>query len=326
MSTFTLHELQCFDAVVRLGGFQAAAESLHRSHASVFAAVGKLEGQLGVRLLDRTAYRVRLTEAGASFHHKAGALLREAQELRTQAKQLAMGDEPLLRVVLGDLCPLPPVLGLLSRFFAQYPQTRLHLQFESVTGPWERLLQDEADLIVHRVPKEDTRMEWLDLGQVALVPVVAPRFLPIAPSASIGPKQLQGLTQCVVRDSAREPPPQGHYLVEGAPQCSVPDHLMKKELILQRMAWGHLPRFLIEAELREGRLLSIAGRHFPGVVEDLVAARRRDRPHGPVASRMWDFLAANAPVLERSLGRMPRSASSRAPGVARKRASARRAK
>jgi hypothetical protein len=43
-----------------------------------------------------------------------------------------------LRVVLGDLCPLPPVLALLSHFFAQCPQTRLHLQFETVTGPWER--------------------------------------------------------------------------------------------------------------------------------------------------------------------------------------------
>ena len=31
MSEFTLHDLQCFDAVVRAGGFQAAAETLHLS-------------------------------------------------------------------------------------------------------------------------------------------------------------------------------------------------------------------------------------------------------------------------------------------------------
>ncbi|RKH19249.1 LysR family transcriptional regulator [Corallococcus sp. CA047B] len=307
MTGFTLHELQCFDAVVSGGSFQAAAERMHRSHPSVFAAVAKLEQQLGLSLLDRSGYRVRLTEAGRAFHRKARTLLREAEELSTHAQQLAMGEEAELRVVLGDLCPLPPVLALLSRFFAQCPQTRLHLQFEAVSGPWERLLEDEADLIVHRVPKSDVRMEWMDLGRVALVPVVAPGFLPFQPKTAITPRQMQAFTQCVLRDSARHPPEQGHFLVEGAPQCSAPDHLMKKELVLHGMAWGHLPRFMIEAELRDGRLRSIAGRHFPGVIEELVAARRRDRPHGPVASRLWGFLAGHAPVLRPVLGRVPRA-------------------
>jgi DNA-binding transcriptional LysR family regulator len=307
MMGFTLHELQCFDAVVRGGGFQAAADLLHRSHASVFAAVAKLEDQLGLALLDRSGYRVRLTQPGESFHREAGELLRQAKELSTHAAQLAMGEEPSLRVVLGDLCPLGPVLGLLSRFFAQYPQTRLHLGFEAVTGPWERLLQDEVDLIVHRVPATDTRLESLDLGQVALVPVVAPGFLPFAPTAAVTPRQLEGLMQCVVRDSAREPSPQAHYVIEGSPRCSVPDHLMKKELVLHGMAWGHLPRFMIEPELRGGRLVSIAGRHFPGVVETLAAARRRDRPHGPMANRLWTFLGDNAPLLDPLMARVPRA-------------------
>jgi DNA-binding transcriptional LysR family regulator len=302
---FTLHELQCFDAVVRAGGFQGAADLLHRSHASVFAAVAKLEDQLELTLFDRPGYRVRLTQAGESFHRESGALLRQANELRTHASQLAMGEDPLLRVVLGDLCPLGPVLGLPSRFFAQCPQTRLHLEFEAVTGPWEQLLQDRADLIVHRVPAADTRLDSFDLGQVALVPVVAPGFLPFSPSALITPRQLGGLMQCVLRDSAREPSLQGHYVIEGAPHCSVPDHLMKKELILHGMAWGHLPRFMIEPELRDGRLVSIAGRHFPGVVETLAAARRRDRPHGPVANRLWAFLENKAPMLDPVMARVP---------------------
>lgn len=305
MSTpFTLHDLQCFEAVVRHGGFQAAAEHLHRSHPSVFAAVAKLERQLGVALLDRSGYRVRPTDHGAAFHRRAESLLRDAQELRRYAEQLAMGQEAELRVVLGDLCPLAPVLGLLGQFFGSRPHTQLHLQFETVTGPWQRLLEDEADLIVHRIPKSDVRLEWLDLGRIAMVPVVAPGFLPFPANASMTPEQLQGLTQCVIRDSAQSPE-RGHFLVAGAPQCSVPDMLMKKELIVHGMAWGHLPRFLIEAELRDGRLRSIAGRHFPGVVEELVAARRRDRPHGPVATALWDFLGMHAPLLEPGLGLMP---------------------
>src|SRR3569833_2647036 len=102
MSGFTLHELQCFDAVVSGGSFQAAAEQLHRSHPSVFAAVAKLEHQLGLALLARAGYRVRLTEAVKSFHRMARLLLRKTNKQNTQARQLAMGEEAQLRVGRGD--------------------------------------------------------------------------------------------------------------------------------------------------------------------------------------------------------------------------------
>ena len=69
---------------------------------------------------------------------------------------------------------------------------------------------------------------------------------------------------------------------------------MKKEIIVQGAAWGHLHDFLIEQELRDGRLLSIAGRHLqPGRME-LAAARRRHLPHGPIANRLWQHIAERA--------------------------------
>lgn len=299
MNDFTLHDLQCFDAVVRAGGFQAAAGALHRSHPAVFAAVARLERQLSLSLFDRGGYRVALTDAGRSFHGRAQALLRELDGLRNHAEQLAMGEESELHVVIGDLCPRPPLLGLLARFFAGCPATRLSLHFETVSGPLERLLDDEADLILHRVDKADPRIEWIDLGKVPFVPVVAPGLLPSPLPRAIRPERLRGFTQCVMRDSARHSPASDHFVMEGAPQCTVADQAMKKEVILQGLGWGHLPRFLIEEELRSGALLSIAGRYLPGRTEELVAARRQDRPHGPVASRLWAHLREQAPGLLR---------------------------
>lgn len=301
MSPFTLHDLQCLDAVVRAGSFQAAAAALHRSHPAVFAAVGKLERQLGLSLLDRSGYRVRLTEAGQSFHRRAQSLLRELDSLRTHAAQLAMGEESELRVVIGDVCPRPQVLGLLARFFAQCPNTRLHLHFEAVTGPSERLFDGDADLILHGVDKNDPRVEWIDLCKVPFIPVVAPGFLPAPASRSITPTQMREFTQCIIRDTARHMPLRDYFMIEGAHQCTVADQLMKKELLLQGLAWGHMPRFLIEDELRDGRLISITNRHLPGSTEGLVAARRRDRPHGPIANRLWLYIQEQAPQLRSAL-------------------------
>lgn len=297
MNRFTLHELYCFVAVVEEGGFQAAATVLNRSHAAVFAALAKLERQFGIALLDRSGYRVCPTEAGLSLYRRAQSLLREAEALSLHARQMAMGEETELNIVIGDLCPRSKILGLLSRFFANFPNTRLQIHYEAVTGPWERLQKGEADLILHRIDKSDLQLEWIDIGTVSLVPVVAPGFLPFPISDAITPEQMRELTQCVLRDTAQHTEPRSYYVVGGAFQCNVADHEMKKDFILQGMAWGHLPRFMIEEELRDGRLLSIAGRHFPGITEELVVGRRRDRPHGPVAERLWEELEAQTPMM-----------------------------
>jgi DNA-binding transcriptional LysR family regulator len=295
MNEFTLHDLQCFDAVVREGGFQAAASALHRSHPAVFAAVARLERQLGLALLDRGGYRVRMTAAGRALHRKAQTLLTEFKGLKTYAAQLAMGEESDLHVVIGDLCPRQQTLELLARFFSAYPGTRLHLHLEAVAGPQERLLDGDAELIMHTVDKADPRIEWVDVCQIALIPVIAPSLLPAHLPRSIKPEHLRELTQCVMRDTARHTPARDYFVIEGAPQCTVADQSMKREIILQGLAWGHLPRYMVEDDLHAGRLRSLAGRHLPGANEAIVIARRSDRPHGPIAERLWQYLGKQAP-------------------------------
>ena len=292
----TLHQLECFDAVVSEGTFQAAAEKLRRTQPSVSTAVKNLESQLGMALLDRAGYRVTLTEAGRSFHQRARVFLHDLRALKNHAAQLAMGQEAELSVVIGDLCPLPQTLALLRRFFDDCPGTRLHLHFEAITGPWERLLDGEADLILHHVNKADQRLEFMDLFTVRIMPVVAPGFLRFPISRSITPEQMRDYVQCVIRDTSRHSSPQDYFLVEGARSWTVSDQLMKRELILQGMGWGHMPKFLIDQDLRRKRLLDIGGKHLRGGVAEIVAARRREAPHGPIAGRLWHYIGEQVKV------------------------------
>jgi DNA-binding transcriptional LysR family regulator len=256
--------------------------------------VKNLETQLQLTLLDRSGYRVKLTEAGQSFYERARVFLQDARQLRDHAAQLAMGEESELSIVVGDVSPLPETLALLRSFFEDCPGTRLHLQFEAIAGPVERLLDGEADLILHHVDKADPRLEYIDLFAVQIVPVVAPNFLRFPISTSITPEQMRDYVQCVIRDSARHSPPRDYFLLEGARSWTVSDQLMKRELILQGMGWGHMPRYLIECDLCEKRLLPITGKHFRGGEVDLVAARLRHAPHGPIASRLWQFIGEKA--------------------------------
>ena len=303
MDGLTLHQLRCFDAVVAEGSFQAAAARLGRTHPTIFTAVKNLEGQLGLTLFDRDGYRVTLTEAGRSFHARTRVFLAELGALQNHATQLAMGEESELSVVIGDLCPLPETLGLLRRFFETCPGTRLHLHFEAISGPWERLLDGDTDLIIHHIDKSDPRFEFIEIGTVRVVPVVAPGFLEFAATDHITPEQMRDYVQCVIRDTARHSPPRDYFVVEGARSWTVSDQLMKKEIILQGMGWGHMPTFLVADELADGRLISIAGRHLTGGESHIVAARRRGHPHGPMAARLWRHLEDQAPALRAAFRR-----------------------
>ena len=289
MPDLSLSQLRVLDALVAAGSLQAAAARLNRTHPTLHTSLNKMEQAVGFKLFDRSGYRLELTAEGAVFLSRARRVLAEMTDLRTCAARVAAGEESELRVVIGDLSPIPAMLGLLRKFFAAHPQTQLHLRFETLSGPWELLLENKVDLILHHVPEGDARFETIPLGRVSLIPVVAPGFLPF-PVAAATVERMRELVQCVIRDSATNPSPRSYFVLGGARTCSVSDQMMKKEVILQGLGWGHMPDYLIAEELADGRLISFSNRYFRGSVIQLVAARKVGKPHGPIASKLWEAL------------------------------------
>jgi DNA-binding transcriptional LysR family regulator len=287
MSEPTLLQLQCFDALVAEGSFAAAAARLNRTHPAVHAAISALEDQVGMPLLDRSGYRVALTPAGAAFRSRVSQFLHQYDELRRSAAQLAAGEEPELRVVIGDLCPLPETLSALRQFFGTCSTTQLTLLFEAIGGPWERLRKGECDLAFHHLDRPSPEFDTIARFEVDLVPVAAPGFLANRPARALTPDDMRPYMQCIIRDTCRDGDGGSYYLVDGAPTCSVPDQLMKRELIVQGLAWGHMPRYLVADDLVAGRLESLEGPHLRGATLPHYAIRRRDAVHGPVAQRLW---------------------------------------
>lgn len=67
--------LQAFEAVARRRSFALAAAELHVTASAISHQVARLEAQLGVRLLERSAHGVRLSAAGTQYLSRvAGAL------------------------------------------------------------------------------------------------------------------------------------------------------------------------------------------------------------------------------------------------------------
>jgi len=283
----TLQQMQTLDAVISQGSIQAGARYLNKTHPSVITVLKKLEDQLGFALFDRSGYRSVLTEEGKKFHKSIVRILADMDKLKNQVMHLKGCEESELNIVVGDITPLPQTLAVLRTFSKAFPQTRLNLFFGNLFGPNESLLDGDVDLIIHHVDKSDSRYEYRDFCKVGVVPVVAPGFLEIPVSRTLRYADLNGYTQCIIRDTSTHSEKLNRFVLDDVPHLTVGDQYTKKEVIVQGMAWGHMPLFLVEEEIRTGKLISIAGKYVKGVTREIVAARLSAAEKGIMAERLW---------------------------------------
>ncbi len=286
---FTFQQMLTLEAVVSQGSILAGAKILNKTHPSVITALKKMEDALGFAIFDRSGYRCVLTEQGKAFHKSVKRILGEMQELKHQAASLRGGEEPELNIMVGDITPLPSALAVLRGFSETYSYTRLNLFFGNLFGPNESLLDGTVDLIIHHIDKADARYEYRDFCSVPIVPVAAPGFfqMPIRPDLRY--TEITDYTQCIIRDTATHSEKLTRFVLNDSPHLTVGDQYTKKEVILQRMAWGHMPLFLVQEELNDGRLLSVEGEYVRGINREIVIARVAANKHGSMAQRLWQF-------------------------------------
>ena len=93
-----LNQLQILDAIVQSASLSGAALKLHKTQPALTLAIKNLEAKLGFDLLDRSKYRLQLTEKGRIFHREAKQLLNANEQLTQLATELALGNEAQYRV------------------------------------------------------------------------------------------------------------------------------------------------------------------------------------------------------------------------------------
>ena len=89
---------ELFCEVVQHGGFSAAARALGHPKSSLSAAVQRLEGQLGLRLIERTTRHLRLTEAGDTIYRRVQPLFIALHETKTEALAMSSAVVGTLRI------------------------------------------------------------------------------------------------------------------------------------------------------------------------------------------------------------------------------------
>ena len=123
-----------FAKVAEEGSFAAAARVMGVSVPTVSRAVARLEERLGGRLFNRTSRQVALTEFGQSMAAKASEIYRQAEEVESEAHELAVQPRGLVRLAVPMSFGLRWIAPLLPELIRQFPELSvdLHLSDASV--------------------------------------------------------------------------------------------------------------------------------------------------------------------------------------------------
>lgn len=119
-----LNDLFFYAEVVTHGGFAPAGRALRQPKSKLSRRVARLEARLGVRLIERSSRRFRVTEIGQAFYDRCRAILDgvdEAEAVIAEARS-----EPHGTVRLS--CPaglMDVVAGILPGFLQRYPKVRV---------------------------------------------------------------------------------------------------------------------------------------------------------------------------------------------------------
>jgi len=157
--SLTLKQIRYFIAAAETGQVSHAAMEMNISQSSVTAAVQSLEGQLGVRLFDRTHGGVSLTIEGARFLNHARSIMAAVEDavrspLGTERKESGLLRLATTYTVAGYFMPRH-----YARFRRAYPRITLEMH-EVPRGRLEAgLVAGDYDLAVMLVSNLDNREE-----------------------------------------------------------------------------------------------------------------------------------------------------------------------
>lgn len=290
----TLEQLRMMLAVGRLGSLKLAGEALHKTQPAISQGIKHLEHQVGVVLFSREGYRLALTEAGTQLSQYARRIIEEVERMEQFAGYLATGYEARVTLALEASFDINRILPIFEQAQRDFPNTRIVLRQEYLSGAFEAVQQARADLAIS--PVSDALMAFGGLEskfvhESALVTVVAPRLLERHPHLR-DKLELINEYQILVQDSGTATANHDMGTADGQRRWYVNDFATKRALILSGMGWGKLPLYLIQEDLHNGSLCKVLS-ETPGSQLNVryFALRRTAQVPGPVATALWEMLA-----------------------------------
>jgi DNA-binding transcriptional LysR family regulator len=267
MMDIDYNKLKSFLAVVKAGGVTAAAKELNRTQSAVSQAIQSLEGNLRVKLIEWEGKRLKLTREGQLIY-KAIETRMEAMEEQLEAI-LKAGQEVSGTIEIGVLQDHSTkiqehLLTSMALFRKAYPAVKFQLTFGKSVEIEQALLEGELDIGLLINFKERERFQVFELATEEHLIVASHEYLKsikaikhIQDAIAADLIDIDEQFTCLTPWVQKHAPSLVQKLDEKQPVIIVPDFHAAKALILLSQGIGVLPRYLIEKDLANGKIVQI---------------------------------------------------------------------
>ena len=172
MNQLPLNAIRAFEATARHLSFSAAGNELHVTHAAISHQIRQLEEWLGVRLFNRDARKIRLTEAGAILMPSATAALGELAQVCRRIRKSAGADNLSVGCIpsIASRWLVPRLAG----FTARHPDIGMRVMYARAD---EKLRDGENDVLITLGADPSPDVTSLKLFSRINRPVCSPHYL-----------------------------------------------------------------------------------------------------------------------------------------------------
>ena len=257
MQRANLNEILVFMAVVDKGSFVAGGRAMGLTRSAAGKAVSRLEDRLGVRLFNRTTRALGLTDDGRVFHERGLQVLAAVEDAEASVSARAGKPRGLLRMTVPDAYGRLVVLPIVKSYLEAWPDVQVEISF---TDRQADIIEEGFDLAI-RIGNAaaDSRLVSRVVAAHEAVLCASPAYL----SERGKPKNVVDLQghDCLLFSSRNRrqswrlrAADEGWVTAVARGRLRLDSAQAIREAAVAGLGIAYLPRFLVAAELSEGRL------------------------------------------------------------------------
>ncbi len=274
-------QLVVFERIAKTASFAQTARELFLTQSAISHSLRALETSVGCRLIDRSAKKMTLTDAGEALLIHTRRVLAEMEAARSSLESLNRWGFKRLRIGCDALVGRTLLAQCLAELSLKNPSLLVEV-VHCTTGSVATLLSEEStDICICELPRAMDSVTFVPLIRSALRLVCAPAHA--LADADCNPLELLPSVPCVL--SARSTPSRsliekycGECRITLNPAVEVDDYETIRRILIAGKGVGFLAPWMIAGDLAAGRL----------VVRDLGSE---------LLVQQWGFLHRSSPGL-----------------------------
>ncbi len=275
-----LNELYFFVQVVDHGSYAAAGRALGVPRSKLSRRIIRLEERLGVRLIQRSTRKLKISEIGQEFYRHCVAMLVEAEAAQEVIDRSRSGPQGLLRVSAPPALVCFEVGPMVARYMEANPLVAVEL--ESTSRRIDVIGEGiDVAIRVRFPPIEDSGLVMRRLGISEQQIVGSPKLIANL-SNPIKPADLSGLPSLDLGPLNREHvwelygPDKAHVRIPHKPRLVTDDMSQLLYAATEGVGVVQLPGMVAQDAIRDGTIVDLLPDWLPaaGTVQAIFPSRR----------------------------------------------------